>query len=98
MPKAAVRVVEAGLVAAYFLRKLEVEVELQWFPDGCETEGALESNRAACEGAKYTCPLKGLDAFIIDVQAENKRKKKRRLRRMEAKERKQEAGIKNITN
>jgi hypothetical protein len=89
MPKAAVRVVEAGLVAAYLLRKLEVEVELQWFPDGCETEGALESNRAACEGAKYTRPLKGPDAFIMDVQAENKRKKKLRLRMMEAKERKQ---------
>lgn len=85
MPKAAVRVVEAGLVAAYFLRKLEVEVELQWFPDGCETEGALESSRAACEGAKYTRPLKGPDAFIMDVQAENKRKKKRRLRRWKQK-------------
>lgn len=98
MPKAAVRVVEAGLVAAYFLRKLEVEVELQWFPDGCETEAALESNRAACEGAKYTRPLKGPDAFIMDVQAANKRKKKRRLRRIEAKERKQEASIVNITD
>lgn len=41
MPKAAVRVVEAGLVAAYFLRNLEVEVELQWFPDGGETEALL---------------------------------------------------------
>jgi hypothetical protein len=91
MAKAGVRVVEAGLVAAHFVRKLGIEVELRWIPDGCEIDSALESNRAANEGAKYKPPCKGPDAFIKDVQADYKRKKKAKLRKKEAKQRKQSA-------
>ena len=90
--KAGVRVVEAGLVAAYFVRKLGIEVEMRWIRDGCEIDGALESNRAASEGAKYTPPSKGPDAFIKDVQADYKLKRKAKLRKKEAKRKKQDAG------
>jgi hypothetical protein len=89
MVKAGVRVAKAGLVAAHFLKKLGIEVELRWIPEGCEIDGALESNRAATEGAKYTPPPKRPDAFIKDVQADCKRKQKARLRRKEAKKGKQ---------
>ncbi len=42
MVKAGVRVAKAGLVAAHFLNKLGIEVELRWIPEGCEIYGALE--------------------------------------------------------
>jgi hypothetical protein len=85
MVKAGVRVAKAGLVAVHFLKKLGIEVELRWIPEGCEIDGTLESNRAATEGAKYKPPSKGPDAFIKDVQADYKRKQKAKLRRKEAK-------------
>ena len=90
--KAGVRVVEAGLVAAYFVRKLGIEVEIRWIPDRCEIDSALESNRATSEGAKHTPPPKGPDGFIKDVQADYKLKRKAKLRKKEAKRRKQDAG------
>lgn len=37
MPKAGVKVVEVGLVGAYLLRTLGIEVELRWAPGRCET-------------------------------------------------------------
>lgn len=63
MVKASTRAVKAGLVARHLLRKLGIGVQLWWIPDGCEIDGALESNGAANEGAKYKPPLKGSDIF-----------------------------------
>ena len=62
-----------------------MQVELRWILDGREIDGALESNRAACEGAKYESPPKGPDAFIKNVQADYKLKRKAKLRKKEAK-------------
>jgi hypothetical protein len=89
MPKAGVRMGDVGLVAANFLKELGIEVELRWIPDGCETEGALESNCAAFEGAKFEPPSKGPEAFVKDVQDEYKRRLKAKLRKREARQRKQ---------
>ena len=87
MVKAGMRVAKAGLIAAHFVKQLGIEVELRWIPDGCEIEGALESNCAAIEGAKFKPPPKGPDSFIKDVHADYKQKKKAKLRKKEAKQR-----------
>ncbi|RDW77897.1 hypothetical protein BP5796_05749 [Coleophoma crateriformis] len=89
MAKAGIRVIKANLVAAYFVRTLGIEVELRWIPDGCEIDRALESNRAASEGAKYKPPPTGPDAFIKDIQAVYERKEKANLWKKKAKQRKQ---------
>ena len=74
------------------MRKLGIEVELRLIPDECEIDGAFESNRAASEGTKYSPPAKGPDAFIKDVQADYKLKRKAKLRKKEAKRGKRNAG------
>jgi hypothetical protein len=96
MVRAGLRVITAGLVAVHFMRKLGIEVELRWILDGREIDGALESNCAACEGAKYESPPKGPDAFIKNVQADYELKRKAKLRR-KSELRKKEAKRKNKT-
>jgi hypothetical protein len=76
------------------MRRLGIEVELRWIPDGCEIDGALESNHASSEAAQYKPPPKGPDAFIKDVQADYKRKRKSKLRKKEAKRRNRTHGTK----
>jgi hypothetical protein len=98
--KAAARVAERGLVAAHFLSEGGIEVELRWIPSGCDTDGVLEAIYAANEGIKHKPAPRGPDAFIKDVQAAYKRKKKmrqrreakRELRKKEAEERKARVG------
>jgi hypothetical protein len=88
MPKAGVKIVERGLVAAHLLRKLGIEVKLRWAPEGFEIDGLDEVNYAASEGAKYIPPAKGPDAFIKDIQGNYERREKAKARRKERKLRK----------
>src|SRR5271168_4957003 len=61
------KMVKAGVVAAHFLKELDIEVEFPWMLGRLKVAGAIESQNTASDGAKYKPPNKGLNAFIKEI-------------------------------